>query len=80
MEALWDIAAGGTPAAPVHAAPGDNPFAHPDAQRRFLMVTTEEELQRALDYPCEKWTISLHPNQRELVTKSFNGPVRGLDL
>jgi superfamily I DNA/RNA helicase/mRNA-degrading endonuclease RelE of RelBE toxin-antitoxin system len=76
MEALWDLATGGTPATPVHAAPGDNPFTHPDAKRRFLMVTTEEELQRALDYPWEKWTIFLHPNQRELVTKSFNGPAR----
>lgn len=76
IEALWELATGGTPAIPVHAAPGDNPFAHPDAQRRFLLVTTEEELQRALDYPWEKWTIFLHPNQRELVTKPFNGPAR----
>lgn len=76
IEALWELATGGTPATPVHAAPGDNPFAHPDAKRRFLLVTTEEELQRALDYPWEKWTIFLHPNQRELVTKSFNGPAR----
>jgi hypothetical protein len=75
-EALWELATGGTPAIPIHAAPGENPFTHPDAQRRFLLVTTEEELQRALDYPWEKWTIFLHPNQRELVTKSFNGPAR----
>lgn len=75
-EALWELATGGKLAMPVHAAPGDNPFTHPDAQRRFLLVKTEEELQRALDYPWEKWTIFLHPNQRELVTKSFNGPAR----
>ena len=75
-EALWELATGGTPVMPVHAAEGADPFAHPDAQRRFLLVETEEELQRALDYPWERWMVFLHPAQRELVSKSFNGPAR----
>jgi superfamily I DNA/RNA helicase len=33
-------------------------------------------LQQALDYPWEKWTIFLHPDQRELVERDFNGPAR----
>lgn len=37
-EALWELATGGTPVMPVHAAEGADPFAHPDAQRRFLLV------------------------------------------
>lgn len=75
-EALWELATGGTPVMPVHAAEGEDPFAHPDAQRRFLLVETEEELQRALDYPWERWMVFLHPAQRELVGKPFNGPAR----
>ncbi len=35
-----------------------------------------EELERALDYPWEKWTIFLHPAQRQWVEKVYNGPAR----
>ena len=35
-----------------------------------------EELTRALDYPWEKWTLFLHPEQRKLVNRDYNGPVR----
>ena len=30
----------------------------------------------ALDYPWEKWTIFLHPAQRQLVERDFQGPAR----
>jgi superfamily I DNA/RNA helicase/mRNA-degrading endonuclease RelE of RelBE toxin-antitoxin system len=64
--------------APPVAAPlaEKNPFDHPDAQRRFRVVTSLEELERALEYPWEKWTVFLHPEQRELVERSFSGPAR----
>lgn len=75
-EALLDLATGSTPKAPVHAAATADPFAHPDAQRRFRVMANVEELQRALEFPWEKWTIFLHPAQRELVEKRFNGPAR----
>jgi len=75
-EALWELATGGTPTVPVHAEPGSNPFEHPDAQRRFLLVNTVEELQRALDFPWDKWTVFLHPEQRVFAEKEFNGPAR----
>jgi mRNA-degrading endonuclease RelE of RelBE toxin-antitoxin system len=52
------------------------PFDHPDAQRRFRVITNVEELAAALDYPWEKWTVFLHPAQRELVERNFNGPAR----
>lgn len=51
-------------------------FAHPDAQRRFRSVTDAEELRAALDAPWEKWTVFLHPAQRALVERQYNGPAR----
>jgi len=35
-----------------------------------------EELKRALDFPWDKWTVFLHPAQRELVEQHFAGPAR----
>jgi mRNA-degrading endonuclease RelE of RelBE toxin-antitoxin system len=51
-------------------------FEHPDAQRRFRLINTPGELEQALDSPWEKWTIFLHPAQRELVEREYNGPAR----
>ncbi|MFM2057828.1 MAG: ATP-dependent helicase [Pseudomonadota bacterium] len=75
-EALLELATGGKPRpAPAPAANAD-PFAHPDAQRRFRVMRDVEELSRALDYPWEKWTVFLHPAQRQWVEKDYNGPAR----
>lgn len=51
-------------------------FKHPDAQRRFRTISSQEELERAFEYPWEKWTIFLHPAQRQLVERDYNGPAR----
>jgi hypothetical protein len=75
-EALLELATGGTPQLPKAAPAGVDPFAHPDAQRRFRVMHNVEELQRALDYPWEKWTVFLHPAQEQLVRTEFNGPAR----
>jgi superfamily I DNA/RNA helicase len=56
------------------AAPVTNPFDHPDAQRRFRVMTNVEELQRALDFPWEKWTVFLHPEQRQWVERDYTVP------
>lgn len=53
-----------------------NPFDHPDAQRRFRVMANVEELRRALDFPWEKWTVFLHPEQRQLVERDYTGPAR----
>lgn len=53
-----------------------DPFAHPDAQRRFRLMSNVEELERALDFPWDKWTVFLHPEQRELVERDYSGPAR----
>ncbi|WP_045221907.1 3'-5' exonuclease [Desulfonatronum thioautotrophicum] len=75
-EALLDLAVGKTPQTP-QAVPDDvDPFDHPDAQRRFRVMRDVEELARALDAPWEKWSVFLHPAQRQLVERDYNGPVR----
>ncbi len=51
-------------------------FEHPDAKRRFRLINNLEELELALDYPWEKWTVFLHPSQREIVDRNYNGPAR----
>ena len=75
-EALLELATGGTPERPSQAAPDADPFAHPDARRRFRIVANAAELERALEYPWEKWTVFLHPAQRRLVERDFGGPAR----
>jgi hypothetical protein len=75
-EALLELASGGKPQAPKPTAAVADPFEHPDAQRRFRVMTNVEELTRALEYPWEKWTIFLHPAQRQLVEGDHRGPAR----
>ena len=53
-----------------------DPFDHPDAQRRFRLMSNVEELERALDYPWEKWAVFLHPAQRQIVETDYGGPFR----
>jgi mRNA-degrading endonuclease RelE of RelBE toxin-antitoxin system len=75
-EALLDLATGVIPQAAKPLVAGSDPFAHPDAQRRFRAMANVEELERALDYPWDKWTVFLHPAQRTLVERSYGGPAR----
>ena len=75
-EALLDLATGRTPQIARPVALGTDPFEHPDAQRRFRVIGDVAELERALDYPWEKWMVFLHPAQREIVECDFNGPAR----
>ena len=75
-EALLELATGGKPRVSQPAAVAASPFEHPDAQRRFRVMTNVEELQRALDFPWEKWTVFLHPEQRDWVERDYSGPAR----
>ena len=49
-----------------------------DSRRRFQVVEDELELQEILAAPLEKWRVFLHPTQRKLVYRDWNGPVRVL--
>ena len=75
-EALLELAVGGTPQIVKPVAAVADPFEHPDAQRRFRLMANVEELERALDYPWEKWAVYLHPAQRQIVEKDYGGPFR----
>lgn len=76
QECLLKLAVGETPQPPKLQPAEADPFAHPDAQRRFLVLKNVDELQRALDYPWEKWSVFLHPDQRQLVERDYSGPAR----
>ncbi|MEO1969562.1 MAG: 3'-5' exonuclease [Sphingomonadaceae bacterium] len=73
-EALLDFAATGRLPTPEPATA--DPFAHPDTLRRVQTITTEAELRLALDYPWDKWSVFLHPSQRDVVERDFSGPAR----
>lgn len=75
-EALLELATGGTPRALILGATPSSPFDHPDAQRRFRVMANVDELSRALDFPWDRWTIFLHPEQREWIARDFQGPAR----
>src|SRR6266571_1291550 len=75
-EALLELATGGKPQVAQPVATGADPFEHPDAQRRFRVMHNVAELERALAYPWEKWTIFLHPAQRQWVERDYGGPAR----
>ncbi len=51
---------------------------NPDTQRRFYVVEDDLELTAIMQAPLEQWRIFLHPSQRRLVEKQWNGPVRVL--
>jgi mRNA-degrading endonuclease RelE of RelBE toxin-antitoxin system/Rad3-related DNA helicase len=75
-EALLELATGGKPRIAQPSAPITNPFEHPDAQRRFRVMSNIEELERALESPWDKWTVFLHPEQRQWVDRDYSGPAR----
>jgi superfamily I DNA/RNA helicase/mRNA-degrading endonuclease RelE of RelBE toxin-antitoxin system len=75
-EALIELATGGTPRRLETAPAGADPFAHPDAQRRFRVMQDVEELERALEFPWDQWTVFLHPAQRQWVERDHGGPAR----
>jgi UvrD-like helicase C-terminal domain/AAA domain len=75
-EALLELATGGKPRVALPPSVAASPFDHPDAQRRFRVMTNVEELERALEFPWDKWTIFLHPEQRAIIERNQSGPAR----
>jgi superfamily I DNA/RNA helicase len=53
-------------------------LARPHSLRSFVVVEDELELREMLEAPLEKWRVFLHPSQRRLVERNWNGPVRVL--
>lgn len=75
-EALLELATGGKPRIQQAVPTAASPFDHPDAQRRFRVMSNVEELERALDFPWDKWTVFLHPEQRQWIERDYAGPAR----
>ena len=48
------------------------------SKRRFALVENDAALEAMLDAHLDKWRIFLHPSQRKLVYRHWNGPVRVL--
>lgn len=48
------------------------------SKRHFWVVEDEMELAAILEEPLERWRVYLHPVQRRLVERDWNGPVRVL--
>lgn len=46
------------------------------SQMSFFKFDNENDMKIASEYPLDKWRLFLHPDQRVLVEKDFNGPVR----
>jgi len=50
-----------------------------NSKRRFYVVDENDiDLMSMLNAPLEKWRVFLHPTQRKLVYRDWNGPVRVL--
>ena len=49
-----------------------------EGSKRCFVIVDDEALQQMLDAPLEKWRVFLHPTQRKLVERDWNGPIRVL--
>lgn len=47
-------------------------------RRHFAVITEDSDLEAILAAPLETWRVFLHPSQRSLVERTWNGPVRVL--
>jgi hypothetical protein len=75
-EALLEYVTTGTLPPPRPKVAPREAYAHPDAMRRFRIIENIDELREALEFPWDKWTVFLHPSQREIIDKTFSGPAR----
>jgi len=47
-------------------------------KRHFVVLTEDSDLEALLAAPLAMWRVFLHPSQRKLVERDWNGPVRVL--
>lgn len=48
----------------------------PTTLKSFVVIEGEDELRRIMAEPLEKWRVFLHPSQRKIAQKEYNGPAR----
>lgn len=56
----------------------DSLLKSPESRSSFYLIENDQELEEMLDAPLEKWRVFLHPTQRRLVEREWNGPVKVL--
>ena len=64
------------PAEPVDTEDFAKALERDESRARFVVVDDEMELEAMLNAPLERWRVFLHPSQRRLVERRWNGPVR----
>jgi hypothetical protein len=53
-----------------------NPMQSSNALKHALIVTDDAQLEEILNGSFEKWKLFLHPSQRNLAYRDYNGPVK----
>ncbi|MCY3795590.1 MAG: AAA family ATPase [Gammaproteobacteria bacterium] len=66
------------PVEPVDASDFATALEHNDSRSRFVVIEDDLELEEMFNAPLERWRVFLHPSQRRLMERSWNGPVRVL--
>ena len=46
------------------------------SKQSFFIIDGEDSLKTIMDAPLEKWRVFLHPQQRKVAIKDFNGPAK----
>ena len=67
-----------TPKEPVDTEDFAKALERTESRGRFVVVADEIELEAMLNAPLERWRVFLHPSQRRLVERHWNGPARVL--
>jgi hypothetical protein len=79
-EAVWERLvrlAQGEPVKAPEPVPGLlRPIDGADAQRDFILIENDEDLERVLNSSWEEWVTFLHPTQKDIAQGSFSGPSR----
>lgn len=53
-----------------------NPMQSSNALKHVFIVTDDAQLEEVLNGSFEKWKLFLHPSQRNLAYRNYNGPVK----
>ena len=66
------------PSEPVDTDDFEKALGRADSRVRFFVAEDEAALEEVLSAPLERWRVFLHPSQRKLVERHWNGSVRVL--
>jgi hypothetical protein len=58
------------------SADSDTLLASPESRASFFLIEDDQILEEMFNAPLEQWRVFLHPSQRRLVERDWNGPVK----